>query len=109
MAIFDFKSIPSCLQHWLPIITETSKIQCRMVIPRVLSPPHMGLECSLDSSLASELALGQRAELEMMSRIWLPFMNCGLGADLFSELGVRLYFQVNQLKRGILSRGLSAD
>ena len=25
-----------CLQQWLPIITETSKIQCKMIIPQVL-------------------------------------------------------------------------
>ena len=36
IAIFDFNSIPPRLQHRLPIITETSKIQCRMVIPQVL-------------------------------------------------------------------------
>ena len=35
MPIFDFNSIPPCLQQWLSIITETSKIQCRMVIPQV--------------------------------------------------------------------------
>ena len=33
---FDFNSIPPCLQQWLPIIAETSKIQCRMVISQVL-------------------------------------------------------------------------
>ena len=36
MAIFDFKSIPPHLKQWLPIITETFKIQCRMIIPQVL-------------------------------------------------------------------------
>ena len=36
IVIFEFKSIPSCLQQWLPIINETSKIQCRIVIPQVL-------------------------------------------------------------------------
>ena len=36
IVIFYFKSIPPCLQQWLPIITETSKIQCRMVIPQVI-------------------------------------------------------------------------
>ena len=36
MAIFDFKLIPPCLQQWLPIITETSKIQCTIAIPQVL-------------------------------------------------------------------------
>ena len=36
MPIFDFNSIPLCLQQWLPIITETPKIQCRIVIPQVL-------------------------------------------------------------------------
>ena len=25
IVIFDFKSIPPCLQQWLPIISETSK------------------------------------------------------------------------------------
>ena len=34
--LLDFKPIPPCLQQWLPIITETSKIQCRMIIPQVL-------------------------------------------------------------------------
>ena len=33
---FEFKSIPPGLLQWLPIIIETSKIQCRMVIPQVL-------------------------------------------------------------------------
>ena len=36
-AIFDFKSIPPCLQWWLSIITETSKIQRRMIIPWLLN------------------------------------------------------------------------
>ena len=36
MPIFYFNSIPPYLQQWLPIITETSKIQCRMVITQVL-------------------------------------------------------------------------
>ena len=36
MTIFDFKLIPTCFQKWLPIIFETSKIQCRMVIHQVL-------------------------------------------------------------------------
>ena len=36
MPIFDFNSIPPRLQQWLPIIIETSKIKCRMVIPKVL-------------------------------------------------------------------------
>ena len=35
MHMFDFNSIPPSLQQWLPIITLTSKIQCRMVIPQV--------------------------------------------------------------------------
>ena len=34
--MFDFNSIPPCLQQWLPIITKTPKIQCRIVIPQVL-------------------------------------------------------------------------
>ena len=36
MPIFDFNSIPTCLQQRLPIIIETSKIKCRMVIPQVI-------------------------------------------------------------------------
>ena len=36
MGILDFSSIAPCLQHWLPIIIETSKMQCRIVIPQVL-------------------------------------------------------------------------
>ena len=36
-AIFDFKSIPPRLLQWLPIITETSKIQFIMIIPWVLN------------------------------------------------------------------------
>ena len=36
LSLFDFKPIPLCLQQWLPIITETSKIQRRMVIPQVI-------------------------------------------------------------------------
>ena len=36
IAMFDFNSIPPCLQQWLPTIAETSKIQCRMVIPQLL-------------------------------------------------------------------------
>ena len=36
MPIFDFNSISPSLQQWLPIITETSNIQCSMVIPQVL-------------------------------------------------------------------------
>ena len=36
MPIFNFISIPPCFQQWLPIITETSKIQWRSVIPTVL-------------------------------------------------------------------------
>ena len=35
-SLFEFKSIRPCLQQRLPIITETSKIQCRMVIPQVI-------------------------------------------------------------------------
>ena len=63
----------------------------------------------LSGFLTSELALGLGPDLEMTSRIWLPFKNCALGADLFSELGLLLDFQVNQLERGILSRRLSVD
>ena len=37
MPTFDFNSIPPCLQQRLPIITETLKIQCRMVILWVLN------------------------------------------------------------------------
>ena len=40
MVIFDFNSIPPCLQQWLPIITETSKIKCRMVMLQVLEENH---------------------------------------------------------------------
>ena len=36
IAIFDFNSIPPCLQQRLPIKTETSKFQCRMVSPQVI-------------------------------------------------------------------------
>ena len=36
IVVFDFKSIPSYLQKWLPIIIKTSKIHFRMVIPQVI-------------------------------------------------------------------------
>ena len=33
---FHFKPILPCLLQWIPIITEKSKIQCRIVITQVL-------------------------------------------------------------------------
>ena len=36
IAIFYFNSIPPCLQQWLPILAETSKSECIIVIPQVL-------------------------------------------------------------------------
>ena len=36
IGIFYFKLIPPCLQQWLPMIIETSKMHCGMVISQVL-------------------------------------------------------------------------
>ena len=58
-AIFYFNSIPPCLQQWLPIIAQTSKIQCRMVIPWVLN-----------GNRSLFLNLSQH-ELQIGSDIWL--------------------------------------
>ena len=49
MAIFDFNSIPPCLQQWLPIIIETPKIQCRIVSSQVLDE-NRGLFLKLSKS-----------------------------------------------------------
>ena len=35
--VLDENQSTPCLHQWLPIITETSKIQCRIVIPQVLN------------------------------------------------------------------------
>ena len=59
MPIFYFNSIPPFLQQWLPIIIETSKIQCRMVIPLVL-----------DENQSLLLNLSQHG-LQIASDIWL--------------------------------------
>ena len=33
MAIFDFKLIPPCLQSWLPLILQTSKMNYEITVP----------------------------------------------------------------------------
>ena len=67
MAIFDFNSIPPCLHQWLPIITETSKIQCRIVISQVLDENQSIFLILLDSSMSS----AKVADKKTTQLLWL--------------------------------------
>ena len=87
MTFFDFKSIPPCLQQWLPLIIETSKIQCGVVIPQVI-----------DENRWLFLNLSQH-ELQIASDIWLIIKNehINISNDFgWSLAAIRLQFILKQ-------------